>query len=408
MSSKSNHLNRIADFVMAILLVASIVSQSLVDLCLATLFILLFFKWRSDKSQFKFVKIPFLVFMFGYLAVAFIGLWNNLGISQMPWGQIGKFIWIFNLAILVIVFVNLSLDWIRILKWAAVFSLVPSVYGLTTYFIGYDYLTKMYISRIVGLVNSATYHAHAGGILFVLLSGLTFQFWKNLSRWMQILLIFCLLSLLTSVWVTYTRGIWLALVASTFWILLIYKPRLSAKFVGIAFLIFLISYQGFENFKSRVDLTFHSSTTSDRVDLFNVNVEMFQDYPLLGIGYGQNRERNREYWDKPHWNRPAEFIISHAHNQYLNVLATTGVVGLSLFSIFFFGLYARLFKFKKLGKELIECNYPSVQVLIWSISFVILACVTDVTFEYAKIRVLVLIIWAASIAYYQNVAKPTT
>lgn len=391
-----------ANFVVATLLVAPIISQSLVDLCLALLFFMLFYIWKSGLQKVVFPRIPFLYFMLGYFGMAFVGLLHQLGIGNIPWDQMGKFIWIFNLFILVCAFANFRLKWRVILVAAASLSVIPSAYSLVTYFLKFDYLSNVGIARIVGLVNSATYHAHAGGILLVILLGMAIQFRKSFSVPIRIFLAASLFFLALSVWLTYTRGIWIALFGSTFFILFTYRPKVSFAFIIFIAVSVITSFQLNEKFASRLTHSLDRTANADRIDLFKVNVEMFKEYPLLGIGYGQNRERNREYWDRAHWKKPDGFIISHAHNQYLNVLTTTGVLGFFLFSIFFFGLSLRPYFFLQRAGELMGKSFPVVRVWLWGSTFILLACLTDVTFEYAKIRVLILIVWAATIAYLRN------
>lgn len=134
------------------------------------------------------------------------------------------------------------------------------------------------------------------------------------------------LSLLT----TFTRGAWLAAaVAYTFMIII--ADRRKGAIVTSAFAsLILILFSIVPVLKDRVISVFdvNYSSNVDRVFIWKMNWEMFKDYPLLGIGYHQNEVRGAEYAAK--LGQPDAFI-GHAHNNYLQMLAGTGMLGLIVY-----------------------------------------------------------------------------
>jgi O-antigen ligase len=122
-----------------------------------------------------------------------------------------------------------------------------------------------------------------------------------------------------------------------------------------------------------------------------VHVEMVKTHPLLGIGYRDNMRQIADYWPE-HLRSPncewARVEGSQAHNQILNVTGTTGLLGLFSYLgivIWFFILNIRWYRQDRSDLALV--------CLIAQIYFQ-MSCLTEISFEFAKIRVLVLMVWA--------------
>jgi O-antigen ligase len=72
---------------------------------------------------------------------------------------------------------------------------------------------------------------------------------------------------------------------------------------------------------------------SGRADLWNVALRMWEDHPVLGVGYLNFAVESPRYLLQP-GQISAEFVIDQpkeTHNAYLGLLAETGVIGLALF-----------------------------------------------------------------------------
>jgi O-antigen ligase len=206
-----------------------------------------------------------------------------------------------------------------------------------------------------------------------------------------------------SILLTFTRGIWLSIFFST----VIMSAILSYKRTIMLILGFGILIGGlflaWPKFQDRMLHTKNVAANMERINLFNVNIQMWKEHPILGIGYGENVRRNREYWDRPEWNMPPEYMTSHAHNQFLNVLTTTGVLGLIPFVIFMSFFFFRNIKVLKRATPG-SAGYILLFCCLWGQIEFLLACLTDVSFEYAKIRALLVLIWAIVIATERKLA----
>ena len=135
-----------------------------------------------------------------------------------------------------------------------------------------------------------------------------------------------------------------------------------------------------------------------RAQLLQVHWLMFKEHPFFGIGYWESYRQIADYW--PKMGLPSNYIETHSHNQYLNVLATTGVFGFCFFIAIMFFILRKSF-------QLVRCTSPNTLFNAFSVAFFVtliqfyLACLTDVSFEYAKVRG----IWLLAAAGCLSLAK---
>ncbi len=135
---------------------------------------------------------------------------------------------------------------------------------------------------------------------------------------------------------TYGRGVWI----STGCAILFMAAYVSRKALfGILILGIIVLgtlYSSNPGFRERLDSIWASNYTSntDRQDLWRANIEMLSDYPWIGIGWNQNEHRIFEYYEKLGIQNT---FGGHAHNSYLQILATTGILGFAFFMMFIIG-----------------------------------------------------------------------
>lgn len=393
-------LNEIA---LALYPVAAVSSQSLLDLTTVVMFFSLIWMLRKNKSQFVFQKIGIEWAFLAYVVVVILGFAINAS-KEAEWlRSFLKFSWLINIYILILVLQTVEIETTRIVKVLSALSLGPTLYSLISYLQGFDLITGRDNVRITGLVNSSTYHAHGNAFLFVFLVGGIFFSFKKLPKFWKVFSLISTFLLGVSILLTFTRGVWLSIFLSTIMILFFIDWKKVLKFTGGTITLFLLLFFLWPKFHDRIVTTSNSDYNEMRVSLFKVNVQIWKEYPLLGIGFGENIRRNREYWDRPEWNKPADYLTSHAHNQFLNVLATTGIFGFVFFCWFFFFFILKNVKMiQKTNRLQTPERFAILLICLWAQLQFLLACWSDVGFEYAKIRALILLVWALVIAIEQK------
>ncbi len=80
----------------------------------------------------------------------------------------------------------------------------------------------------------------------------------------------------------------------------------------------------------------------ERLAHWQAAVSMAQDYPLFGVGLGNYADEYDKY-RLINW----EAALGHAHNQYLNILAETGAVGLAAYLAFWLVIFRLTWRARK-------------------------------------------------------------
>ncbi len=144
---------------------------------------------------------------------------------------------------------------------------------------------------------------------------------------------------------SWSRGSWLGLGAALF-VMLMFAPRRRAIGIGVAGGIAVIGFVlymtgllpasisarlgdfsselgGFGDMRGQV-ITGANYAVLERLAHWQAGLAMADAHPWLGVGFG-NYEAAYPQYGLPNW----KFPLGHAHNYFINVLAETGLVGLS-------------------------------------------------------------------------------
>jgi O-antigen ligase len=385
-------------FLVGLSLAATWISQSLMDLAFFGAVAVWIYYGFKDKSFFapnrrlKFI----LPVMLAYFAVAALGFLINGRPEADVLFDLSRFFWIIQFVLLCYLVRHISFSHQK--QWLFNFALLllPALYALNFLWTdgNIDLLTSAFTNnRAVGLVNSATYHAHIGGFLVLVAAALVLAALKRketaasvLRSPLFILFLAGFISFSLSLFYTKTRGAELAVILSFFVFAFLYsQKKIHIIILSIALVIAIA-----------VGLKFVSSpqrAVSDqcRVLLLKVHYDIFKRFPVLGMGYRDNMRNLSDYWPEDKINPICDSFRlegSHAHNQYINAAATTGGLGLLCYLSIVLFFFFQNWKWWRQEKSLVALSCFVLQV------YFALSCMTDTTFEYAKIRILLLAVWA--------------
>ena len=185
--------------------------------------------------------------------------------------------------------------------------------------------------RSAGLFDSPTHYAYVTGMhaAFALAFALVARK-RKISGDLFTMSAVVYVALLAGVITTYTRGAWLGIAVSGVAMAFLVKPKLGYRLVaaGTLALVFLVVFSTVLRARLASVFDFAYSSNSDRLLLWKINLQMFKDHPIFGIGFSQNQIRGKEYASA--MGHPNAFL-SHAHNNYIEMLSTTGIVGFVLY-----------------------------------------------------------------------------
>lgn len=139
---------------------------------------------------------------------------------------------------------------------------------------------------------------------------------------------------LLAAFLCFSRGVWLSLSLSTFFILLLisWKWVLWASSLVISTVLLLVTYT--KTFRERL-YSMRPEANQERFSLWRIGWGMFKDSPWFGQGYHSFSERLDRFTNLHRLN--PEFP-KDSHNMYLDFLSSTGVVGFSSFVFFNFSV----------------------------------------------------------------------
>ena len=236
-------------------------------------------------------------------------------------------IWRFMPFIVVIFLLNNCIDAKKVMLTAFVGITLTSVYAIC--------------QGLSGLSRANGFYGHPmtlGGWLCIFLPLLLIEFFERqlLGKYYWLAgLAFCICS--AGLVFNATRGAWLA-VAIVSAVLLIYymfksKRNLAVSIIFVALIsIVLVNNPKFMHRLDTIDDFDKYQSNTERILMWQSAWNMFKDHPILGVGLGQYKENYQQKYILPEAKEPQ---LSHAHNNFLQMLAENGVVGFVGFVIMF-------------------------------------------------------------------------
>ncbi|MFM6927929.1 MAG: O-antigen ligase family protein [Bdellovibrio sp.] len=198
----------------------------------------------------------------------------------------------------------------------------------------FQYFVWLKPGRVEGTFGNSNVFAFSVVIPWVCL-----LFWESLSNSRSgksdRLLLFVLFAIAVMEFFAYGRGTWFAMSIAFIVATIILKNRRNVLIlVGGGILSLVMFFQNIFYFKDRVIDSFNfSEGTSQgiRFILWKTNWMIFQDHPIFGIGFYENFRMLDAYYRLYGIGNPGGGAsinyINHAHNQFLQVLVGSGVVG---------------------------------------------------------------------------------
>lgn len=210
---------------------------------------------------------------------------------------------------------------IYVILIASVVALIAGTIGRKT---GFNpiLLKKVNTDRNAGLMGMVLNYAHNLSYFLVIFSTLLIAYWKKITKSQKYFLLIILLLNLYSLYTTYTRGALLAFLAG----LVCYYAKDYKKLIKIISIISLLGvvgyYANYKNFQRQ-------GSNEERYSLWQTAVSAYKEKPIIGWGYLNFEHYSLEIKHRYGYAKPD--YGGHAHNSYLEVLASTGTIGFLAF-----------------------------------------------------------------------------
>ncbi|MFH1202721.1 MAG: O-antigen ligase family protein [Candidatus Omnitrophota bacterium] len=199
------------------------------------------------------------------------------------------------------------------------------------------YDARPFTFRIMGpFISANDFAAYISPLLIINLSLIFYKF-KNFI--LRIAFRILSLGLLTCLFLSFSRGAWLGFILGAIFIILFKEKRTAFILLFVILFFASIWFLYPQDMKAGFGALFNFSDNGvkDRVVLNRIGISMFLENPLTGVGLGTfmfNFERLNniiEYSWGP----------TYAHNCFLQMLAETGVLGLTSFMFVIFTLFIK-------------------------------------------------------------------
>lgn len=372
------------------------VSQSIIDFgatLLALTALTLLARSASDRQQ-AWVDIkssPLSKLFLVWIGVLALGIFVVAPPEAPRWKLILEFRWMIEIGFWV--YLLGKIEWEKKdLPWILAAPLIGAVYGLVVFIFDLGVQPPFtIIDRVGGFFDNPIAFAHnMGPITAGLIMG-ALVLW-NAGRKPSWGFLGAVFVLAMSVLFSYTRGIWVGILIAALIVPSVAIPRRGWK-LSLAAVLGALALMIVPQIRERVTQVFdpQRSYDSQRMTIWKANWMIFEDHPLLGLGYSENGRRLREYYDK--MGVAEGQFESHAHNQYLHFLSGTGALGLLCYLVFLGGLLLlslRLIRSPSIdpwGKA-VAAGLLTAQIIFEVGSF------TESNFSIAKNRALLLLLFA--------------
>lgn len=216
-----------------------------------------------------------------------------------------------------------KISWL--LKALLITTTLASLSGMGAYYFGYNVLKFKagYVTRNGGLFGMLMNYAQNIAFFMTFLTGLII-FRNEIKRYVSLNLVYVawLINLL-GLYTTFTRGAWLAFGVSLPFFLI--KKHFKVFFISFVLLTLIGALIYFGAGKSVI----RPDSDRERLSQWKAAYYAYTERPILGYGYMNFEPRCYEI--KARYNIEKQNFCGHAHNNFLEILATTGMLGFIFF-----------------------------------------------------------------------------
>jgi O-antigen ligase len=258
---------------------------------------------------------------------------------------------------------------------------IATLAGLVGFFTGFNPILFKVVSseRNSGMFGMLMTYAHSIALFCTLLIAIIVNrklLNKYIPNWA---LAVTFLITFYGLFATYTRGAMIACLASLIFI----HKKVAIVLISIIVIISVyLSVFRFQYFSTNI---VRQGSNNQRMGLLLGAIEAFKERPILGYGY-QNYEPHSEEI-KIKYNLADPHFKAHAHNNFIEILATTGILGFVMMVAWLVFWIIEVFQKKGLTRRLV---FPFI------VTFLV-GSFTQVTFNDGEVQFFFLVIYALSV-----------
>lgn len=287
------------------------------------------------------LDIPIIIFAATVLLSLFTSLKISVSLNELR-GELGTQVLLFYLIVN-----NIKREeQVKLIIFAlGLGSLIMGVYGIADFFIDGGSMVS-YAVRAGSLHQGFGAYAHY--IIMVLPFLVVGIFYTSDHKYRFLLIILILLNIF-ALYITFTRGAWVAFFVEIFMVLFIFSKK---KWIPVLLLfpVFLLPFFLPKSivFHEEKIITGSTYTSDRRLAMWRVAVKGMADNPFKGAGYGKVNFQRRFLNDEN-----KHFLMDQAHNSFVNIAVQLGIQG--LFALLF--IIYRVLKMNWTGYKRITAGF---------------------------------------------------
>ncbi len=225
------------------------------------------------------------------------------------------------------------------------------------------YLAVFYNEITLGRYSGVTGNANQFGITMVICIIFAFYVYNTVkNKIMKLILIVITISFVSFLLLSESRqsifGLLISIFTVLFYLFIKNRKKMSGNFFKTSIIFFVIIFfiLAINSYKLvRGDERFTSNNIEDsaeyRFELVKAGIAVFEKYPIWGAGLFNYSDAILRIY-------PIPLFAGYAHNDYIQVLSTTGIIGVIVYIL----LYLEIFKFIKLYK-----GYKKIALILFLI-----------------------------------------
>ena len=267
---------------------------------------------------------------------------------------------------------------VALLRILAVSVAVASVYAVVQHFVGVDYLRDRMLGNPHGRYRATSFFFHHltwGG--YALFASLFFAGQCPRGKRDRILFRVTAVLALLGILATYARGPVAGLVFGLVVYLFVRRSawKIAGAAVAVTALALIFTPGLFDRFQSAAAIDLNPNAAESRTGIWLSAWAIGEAHPLTGVGPGNFAAAFEQFKVNPHL-----LPVGHAHNQWLDEWATSGVLGFMGFNILFGTVALALWRRRRqadglpaaalaawcglAAAALFECHFSDAEVLM--------------------------------------------
>lgn len=359
------------------------------------IFFLLFISILNPNSKIVINKYKYLNFLVAcYLTIGFLSSFSAVNITL----SITRFFYYVLTGVIILYFciinVKNKFNVKLFIRFVIILGLLVSIYGVIEFIFKKNILYSEILNNSNYLYNKlvrgniplsrenrvVSTIGHPVTMGFFLIAPIVFSFMEfSLTKiiWKKLLLLICSLLLIIGLFLTFSRGSWIAILVIFFIYFWKKRKNILAFLIPVICMFFIIF-----SFSNTIRTTLISRnpesylknpTTTNRIMSYLTVSKIFSDYPLLGVGNANFRLIRGDY---------DEFTMSieAPDNMFLMSIAERGIWGLSILIVILFYILNRLRKAMHVVRDEMSKEYLRAFFCIF-IGFIVNMLTFDVLYQ---------------------------